>query len=138
MKICNPLLKGKRLTFLLLLTLITSQAMASFLPVKKAFPYTINVTPKNILVVKWRMNQGYYLYKSKFTITQDGEKLLTGFVDKPNLIKDEYFGDTYIFRNNVTIYSQLKSLAPVEITYQGCAESLLCYPLETIYLIDHK
>ena len=84
--------------FIALPLLYCFQANAQVLPPKLAFPYTIEVTPENVLVVHWSMVNGYYLYGDKFSVHQDGVRLPISVKEKPELKHDKYFGETYIFK----------------------------------------
>lgn len=112
-------------------------AGAQILPVEEVF----RVEP-----AEWRQGQlhlriaiapGCYLYRDKLkveAIEPAGYKLGTVHMQAGERIHDEHFGDVRIFRN--TLQAHWKPLAKtpptrLKLTFQGCAEKLVCYPPQT-------
>jgi thiol:disulfide interchange protein DsbD len=92
-----------------------------------------------MLVARFFIAKGYYLYRDKMGYTQvDGSAKLGSYTLPPGLSKhDDYFGNVEIYEDEVNV------LLPVSIdslptpgvatialvaTYQGCADKGICYP----------
>jgi thioredoxin:protein disulfide reductase len=93
----------------------------------------------NVVKVRWVIADGYYLYRSKMSVIAQSPDLLTFGIALPRgtLKTDPFLGTNEVFTQQVegTVhYRRLDFGAhPLEIkvTYQGCAEAGLCYPLIT-------
>lgn len=118
-----------------LLTLAYPDALGAqeFLPVEEAFEASA-ATDGEMLQVKWRIAEGYYLYRDSIAVESppgsgvaiDAPKLPAGQVQD-----DPYFGRTEIYRGQLTAEAALPSgaaLSTVLVRYQGCAEDGICYP----------
>lgn len=80
------------------------------------------------LRLEWRIEPGHYLYRDKIAAAADKPIAIT---TPPGEMKDDpNFGLTEIYRDRVAV--DIGDAAPasgeMRITYQGCAESGLCYP----------
>jgi len=111
--------------------------IATFLPVDKAFTFTVDAIDATTLSVRWRITDGYYLYRDKFTfVLADAPAASVTSVHTPRgeFKVDEVFGRTEVYHGNIETVIKLKrdaSLAgPVRLKmrYQGCAEAGYCYP----------
>ena len=108
-----------------------------FLPVDEAFVLSAEVDDVGALVARWKIADGYYLYRHRFVFkTREGEARQVGEATVPpgKAKVDEYFGEVEVY------YGQARASAPVQaegesvevgIGYQGCAEAGLCYPPQT-------
>ena len=116
-----------------------SDARDEFLPPEQAYKYSTRVEDDK-LVVTWKIEPGYYLYKKKLAVAlapsaaASGVKLGTPAWPKGESHTDEYFGEQEIYRGQVDIPVPLtftgarpKTL-PLELKLQGCADAGLCYP----------
>ena len=136
------------LLFSLLLALGTQFANASlldelvgndepqFLPVEQAFPLTTGVN-NNQLHVSFASADGYYLYKSRLYLKQNGEKFYPQSYSQPGKEKhDEAFGLVTAFYQQLDVVFDLTALQPGEYTlnHQGCADAGLCYPPQRLTL----
>lgn len=105
-----------------------------FLPVEEAYQLALEVTDAEHLRLYWQIEDGYYLYKKRFSFslqTADGDIELTPDFPEGVIREDEYFGKSEVFYNAADI--SLALAAPVEggvlkISSQGCADAGLCYP----------
>ncbi len=111
---------------------------ADALPVAEAFPFQLERTGPRRLLARWSVQEGYYLYRDKIAFRiQDHDGLIES-VDLPpgETHDDEYFGEQRIYREPVTATIQLARAVDRPITvatdYQGCAESGLCYPPQSV------
>ncbi len=118
--------------FLVSLILFTSvktlaQPEVEFLPVAQAFSYTTEFKADS-LQVSWKISDGYYLYLSRISATQNGLPLKINFQQNPLDKMDEYFGKVKIFKHNLDSLIALQNNSPITLSFQGCAEQGLCYP----------
>jgi thioredoxin:protein disulfide reductase len=112
-----------------------AQAKDEFLPPEQAYKYSVRAEADQ-LVVTWKIEKGYYLYKKKLGIASplSTVQLADPIWPKGDPHKDEYFGEQEIYRGTVEIPVPLiipgprPSKLPVELKLQGCADAGLCYP----------
>ncbi|MGX5914606.1 protein-disulfide reductase DsbD [Aliidiomarina sp. Khilg15.8] len=128
-------------TFLFLLTLsMSSLATAQnfnanqmgnsdFLPVDQAFQFDFQQNGSE-LTLRWQIADGYYLYQHRFSYAP--ERLIQSMGPQPKAEEhyDEFFGETFIYRDAVEITLQLVAVQDdeyLDVTFQGCADAGLCY-----------
>ena len=86
--------------------------------------------------MRWDIEPGYYMYKSKFRFASETPGIQTRSADLPTAEtkQDEFFGEVQIYRDRVEARIPIERAADagdiVEIhtTSQGCADAGLCYP----------
>jgi thiol:disulfide interchange protein DsbD len=87
----------------------------------------------NELHLDWKILPGYSLYKNKISVTAQGAdissiKFISISVDK----QDPNFGVVPVFHDKAKALISIQKLnqenATLEVHYQGCAETGLCYP----------
>ncbi|MFE8071597.1 protein-disulfide reductase DsbD family protein [Marinobacteraceae bacterium S3BR75-40.1] len=109
-----------------------------FLPVDDAFPFSQSMEGDRLLL-EWGVTEGYYLYRSRITITSPSPDVTVGepvFDQEGKTKQDPYFGEVTVFTQPVsaevpvTLPKGVKE-AELKVTYQGCAEAGLCYPPQT-------
>ena len=91
----------------------------------------------DLLRVRWDIADGYYLYRVKFDISPESPDLTLDPAQFPPGASrtDAYFGTQEIFRQQVeTLVGFKRSDAgahpiQIKVSYQGCADAGLCYPL---------
>ena len=110
-----------------------------FLDPDEAFQLNLESAGEGMLVARFHIAKGYYLYRDKMGYVQvDGAAKLGSYTLPPGLAKqDEYFGNVEIYQEEVNV------LLPVSVSdlpvpgaativlvanYQGCAEKGICYP----------
>lgn len=107
-------------------------------PAEQVFQFDYHQTDSQ-LKINFQIPKGFYLYQHRFDVTPP-EKVhsLHPF---PEGIKhnDSFFGETVIYRDEVTLSLDLKAALrneTLEIHYQGCADEGFCYPpsIQTVYL----
>ena len=115
---------------LVLISALSHAEETDFLPVDQAFSYQ-HAFHNDQLTIRFNIADHYYLYLSRLTLKQDGQKL--DFVTKQTPIEkeDEYFGNVSIFKHELELTANLQSTHPIKLTFQGCAEAGLCYPPQT-------
>lgn len=97
-----------------------------FLPPEEAFQLQVRATADGYRAA-WTIAPGYYMYRKAMAVRVAGDKLA---IDPPpgEIITDEFFGETAVFRHQVAFgFAPPPSAAAVDITYQGCADAGLCY-----------
>ena len=106
---------------------------AELLEPEKAFAMTARALDARTVEVRFAIADGYYMYRDKFRFAADpGSGAQLGAPQLPPGVKtkDQFFGETEIYRKHVAI------LLPVEdaqgrldlrVTSQGCADIGVCY-----------
>lgn len=129
----------RALMLLLLLGLagqsVQSRAADEFLPPEQAYRYTTRVAGDR-LIVTWKVEPGYYLYKKKMGIASTLSSVQLGEPAWPKGEEhtDEYFGTQEIYRGTVEVPVPIAMHGPrpnklaLELKLQGCADAGLCYP----------
>jgi thioredoxin:protein disulfide reductase len=109
-----------------------------FLPPDVAFRVGAQADAKFVRV-RWVIADGYYLYRSKISVVPESPDLVMApVIFPPGTVKrDPYLGINEVYTQQVEAtvpYHRLDYGAhplQVKVTYQGCAEAGLCYPLIT-------
>lgn len=127
--------------WLLLLMLLCGGAARSAEPAllepEKAFAFSARMAGPGMVEARYVIAPGYYMYRDKFQFALE-PALLDGKPQLPpgKIKKDEFFGDTEIYRNEVRILLPLQAGGSVEravltAVSQGCADAGVCYvPIE--------
>jgi thiol:disulfide interchange protein DsbD len=125
----------------LLLMLCASFAHAAdpeLLDPEKAFEFSARVAGPDAIEVRYVIAKGYYLYRDKLRFTLEPATLGKGSAQLPQGLvhKDEFFGETRIYRDVVTITLPIRrdaqpARAVLTAVSQGCADVGVCYvPVE--------
>ena len=109
-----------------------------FLRADEAFKPSLTVTDGKI-EAHWKIAEGYYLYRDKFRVTSDTPGVVLGEVLYPSseTKSDPNFGDIEVYHHDVTLTVPISSDggdSAIKLTYQGCADSGLCYPPQKVVL----
>ena len=141
-------MRNLRSVLILIFTIISTNSWADlsslsgsnqdeFLDPDIAFQVTVDRVDNNTIVTNWHVEDGYYLYKDKISITAaDDTALDLGLMSLPEGMEkeDEYFGSIVSidksFQSTLPInkISNGVSSANLIVKYQGCAKAGLCYP----------
>lgn len=136
--------------FVLILAFFTTAQAAFFdsppdlLDPEKAFRISARVLDPQTAEVEFQIAKGYYMYRDRFRFSTATGKLLAE-VDLPHgkLKRDEFFGETQVFRDLVKIKVPLepedikRGRVSLNVTSQGCSDSGVCYvPLEQKVEVD--
>ena len=105
---------------------------------EKAFVFSARVVGPDAVEVRYVIAKGYYMYRDKFRFTLEPALLAESGPQLPpgKITKDEFFGETQIYRNEVRITLPLRGGAAAEralltAVSQGCADVGVCYvPVE--------
>jgi thiol:disulfide interchange protein DsbD len=123
----------KRLFFLLVLLLATGTALAQeLLEPERAFRFSARMVPGPAVEVHFAIAPGYYLYRDRLRFAVEGDAQVgLGAPELPAALphKDEFFGETPIYRQQVTIHVPVRGEGPfqLKVTSQGCADIGVCY-----------
>ena len=105
-----------------------------FLDVDDAFRLEITEVGRNRIETAFAIADGYYLYRDKIVFSSDGDVRLMEVALPPGEIKnDQYFGEMAVFKHDFSAPITLQRPDPaatsikLHATYQGCAESGICY-----------
>ncbi len=111
-----------------------------FLDIEEAFKFSLSVNKNNLLSAIWSIADKHYLYKNKFKfelIDANGFSIEAPEMPKGKAKSDEYLGDYEAYYNDLVIDIPITGAGDtsrplaVKVTYQGCAESGICYPKVT-------
>ena len=110
----------------------------------QAFALDHEVRDANTVILRWRIADGYYLYRDKIRVTLKTPGGSTGELTLPpgKIKDDEFFGRMEIYPHDIEARLPLRwdgpapDTAVLEVGYQGCAEIGICYPpvLKTLSL----
>jgi thiol:disulfide interchange protein DsbD len=117
----------------LLLALIASATLAGAggitLP-DQAFRFRAQWTDRGGVQVGWSIAPGHYLYRDRIQASIDGRAVR--IVTEPGKPKDDpNFGPTEVYHASTTATvapDLLPNKGTLIVTYQGCAENVICYP----------
>ena len=93
----------------------------------------------NAVRVRWVIADGYYLYRSKITVAPESPDLVMApaVLPRGTLKTDPYLGTNEVYTQQVEAAVPYRRFdygahpLQIKVTYQGCAEAGLCYPLIT-------
>ena len=106
---------------------------------EEAFKFSLSVNPDkpNHLQAIWTIADKYYLYRDKFTFKVVGDNTFSiGEIKFPpgKQKSDEYLGDYEVYAHDLVLDIPIAGKGDpsqplaVKVSYQGCAESGVCYP----------
>jgi thiol:disulfide interchange protein DsbD len=108
-----------------------------FLDPDVAFQASATAERPDLLLIRWHIAEGYYLYRDKLKVqlaSGKGVVLGTPSIPPAETKHDEFFGDVQIFHHEAEMRVPLTRGSPqaeeikVQVAYQGCAEAGICYP----------
>ena len=134
----------KRLACLFLAWLLCGSAAAqlklgasadNLLEPEKAFRFSTRVLDASLVEVHFTIADGYYMYRERFQFSASGGATL-GAPQLPAGIrhKDEFFGETQVYRGQARIRIPVQGGGRLElkVVSQGCADAGVCYvPMES-------
>lgn len=129
----------RRLFLLLMLCAgFAHAAEPELLDPEKAFAFSARVAAPDAIEVRYVIAKGYYLYRDKLRFTLEPATLGNGNAQLPKGLvhKDEFFGETMIYRDEVRIRLPVNAGGGIEravltAVSQGCADVGVCYvPVE--------
>ncbi len=105
---------------------------------EKAFVFSARVTGSDSVEVRYVIAKGYYMYRDKFRFVLEPATVARGepLLPPGKLKKDEFFGETAVYRDEVRITLPINRDEKVDrvmltAVSQGCADVGVCYvPVE--------
>lgn len=125
--------KGALFFFLLLGLIFSSEALANFLPVEKAFVVSAKAE-KDKVVVRFAPAPGHYLYRQRMEVAAEGSpKALDVLWPRAEAKEDPQFGKVEVYHDPIEVVARLRHPLPgkevfLSVSWQGCSEKGLCYP----------
>ena len=107
---------------------------SDLLPVDQAYVLSAEAAGPDRVRVRWKIADGYYLYRHRIGVTATSPGARSGALQLPKGAphEDEFFGKTETYRGElVAILPDLAGVAgsvALKIKYQGCADIGVCYP----------
>lgn len=119
----------------LALSPVKAHAEEQFLSSEQAFQFDVQSLTAQQAELKWKIHDQYYLYQHQFKVTQQHSNQTNPA--QPLILQlpaaedkhDAYFGDTKVYHREVAFQIKVKPNQHYQVTYQGCAEKGLCYPI---------
>ena len=105
---------------------------------EKAFAFSARVAGSDSIEVRYVIAKGYYMYRDKFRFVLEPATVARGepLLPPGKLKKDEFFGETAVYRDEVRITLPINRDEKVDrvmltAVSQGCADVGVCYvPVE--------
>ncbi|MDV5817295.1 protein-disulfide reductase DsbD N-terminal domain-containing protein [Enterobacter hormaechei] len=124
----------------LLLALPATSAVAQDFelpPVDEVFVLSAQATAPDRIEVRWRIADGYYLYRHRTSVKADAAFTgATMALPKGKAYRDEFFGDVETYRKELLgtltgTPAAGASATTLTVKYQGCADAGVCYLPQT-------
>ncbi|WP_434155497.1 protein-disulfide reductase DsbD [Pseudomonas sp. JZ134] len=113
--------------------LLPGSKKPDFLPVEQAFVLSVETDDKHATTLHWQISKGYYLYKNRLQFEGlEGNRKPLLPPGEPH--HDEYFGKQEVYRQALTVTVPEGEAKRLKVTWQGCAESGLCYPPQSRFI----
>ena len=100
-----------------------------FVSPEEAYTITINSFDDHVLI-DLKLHQNVYIYSDRFKYTISPENQNFKIVTESSVMKDEFFGKSEVFINNIFInVPNLKEgILSFKLNYLGCYQGKYCYP----------
>ncbi|HEU4813168.1 MAG TPA: protein-disulfide reductase DsbD [Xanthomonadaceae bacterium] len=102
------------------------------LPVDQAFVLTATAPEPGRIVLRWRIADGYYLYRHRMDADVVDGDFSAGALQLPAGERhvDEFFGEVETYRDEVeaVLPGSGAGTVTLQVKYQGCADLGVCYP----------
>ncbi|MCK1719479.1 protein-disulfide reductase DsbD [Bradyrhizobium sp. 141] len=109
---------------------ILPAAAGGITPPDQAFRFHAEATDNGDVRVDWSILPGHYLYRDRIQASVDGQPVAIDTA--PGEPKDDpNFGPTEVYHGSTTATvpaGVLNKKTTLTVTYQGCAENVICYP----------
>ena len=122
------------LLFLLLCalgSLSAAQGADDFLPPEQAFAFSARMADPSTIEIRYRVADGYYLYRDKLAFAADGATLGAADIPRGKVKFDPNFEkDVETMRGELIVHVPVQAGAAftLKATSQGCSDKGLCYP----------
>ena len=136
----GPLLRSLAVCLLSLFFLAPALAIdeKDLLPVDDAFALSATATSRERIEIRWKIADGYYLYRHRISVQPTDAAFNAGKLSLPAGEKhtDEFFGNVETYRHQLSgslpgIAGGTANAVTLKIKYQGCADLGICYPPQT-------
>ena len=101
------------------------------LPPDQAFKFSARVVDAGNVELRWRIANGYYMYRDKFRFSAQPATVALGKPELPagKIKEDEFFGKVETYREEVVVRVPVKADGPftLQAQSQGCADVGVCY-----------
>lgn len=110
---------------------------SDLLPVDQAFAVSAEATAPDAVRVRWKIADGYYLYRHRISVKPTIATVRSGALQLPGgePHNDEFFGKTETYRQELVAIlpgiAGAGATVSLKIKYQGCADLGICYPPQT-------
>ncbi|HEY9381050.1 MAG TPA: protein-disulfide reductase DsbD [Burkholderiales bacterium] len=99
----------------------------------KAFSLSVRAVSPSAVEVRYKIADGYYMYRDKFAFEAVPATLALGTPVFPQgeVKQDEFFGTVEVYRGDIAIRVPITGQADraqLRVTSQGCADIGVCYP----------
>ena len=123
---------SRLLPLLLAFCAASASAADELLDPEKAFAFSASMVPGPAVEVRFAIAPGYYLYRDRLRFAAEGDpQVRLGAAELPAALphKDDFFGETPIYRKQVRIRVPVQGEGRLElkVTSQGCADAGVCY-----------
>lgn len=99
-------------------------------PADEVFKLNVQLDEETGIELNWSIAPGHYLYRDRITATRDGKPLKIT-LSRGDMKDDPTFGLTEVYHRAAMATVAMEDLpksGTIQVTYQGCAENILCYP----------
>ncbi|MDC1435678.1 protein-disulfide reductase DsbD family protein [Gammaproteobacteria bacterium] len=115
---------------------LTTSAVQSVLPADSAFALSAYIETPNTLVLRWDIEDGYYLYRKSLNfIETNNNSLQNPIIPMGIQTEDEFFGEVEVYYQQLLIRipfdaTKVGDNISLQLNYQGCAKDSYCYPMQ--------
>ncbi len=115
---------------------LNTSAVQSVLPADSAFALSAYIETPSTLVLRWDIEEGYYLYRKSLNfIETNNNSLQNPVIPIGTQTEDEFFGEVEVFYQQLLIRipfdaTKVGDNITLQLNYQGCAEASYCYPMQ--------
>lgn len=99
-------------------------------PADDVFKLNVQLDEETGIELNWSIAPGHYLYRERIAATRDGKPLKIT-LSHGDMKDDPTFGLTEVYHGSAMATVAMEDLpktGTIQVTYQGCAENVLCYP----------
>lgn len=99
-------------------------------PADEVFKLSVQLDEETGIELNWSIAPGHYLYRDRIAATGDGKPLKIA-LSHGDMKDDPTFGLTEVYHDRAMATIAMEALpknGTIQVTYQGCAENILCYP----------
>lgn len=109
-------------------------AREDLLEPEQAFQFAANLIDSKTVEVRYRIADGYYMYRDRFRFSSTGDSVRIAQPRLPTgrFVEDQFYGKVQTYRDSLVIRIPLASSLPpdgftLNVVSQGCADVGVCY-----------